>query len=439
MGSNIEKKALKTFLDIVKTHSRGTNAALSRDAILNFITYRLPQTAKQDSFIGFREIKRTVFAPVTNDAVEIDQPAIAFDSSQNTMPLRLEYLQRLDFGSSNFVARNELISRRKLLGFSTRLLCYLNAIKWAYQCFLGRNRVNRALFLRSLIEFIVFSKICHINHVTKVFDFNQFEVDSNLFYTGLKQLFGDKIEYHKFPSPGPLELHNSILLADVVCYNTPYHIEEIRKYSETIRYEKLNRVPMEQFFNYQHCYQQENASFQPDFELAYYSHASWLRAKHEHSEDGLNIGIFEDRLLKCLAGYLKDHTALRLVIYTHPRERKDDVIEETNAFYGQYFQGNSRVMLCEKGATSSMEFMRAKLGIGVYSTILFERLACSWPTLIMSPTSNFPMPSSSLNGIIVSDDNFNAKLSDFLKLGKEEFFEKLGLEDYVEPLITEVS
>jgi hypothetical protein len=96
-------------------------------------------------------------------------------------------------------------------------------------------------------------------------------------------------------------------------------------------------------------------------------------------------------------------------------------------------------MLCEKAATSSMEFMRAKLGVGVYSTILFERLACGWPTLIMSPTSSFPMPSSSLNEIVVSDDNFNAKLSDFLKLGKEEFFEKLGLEDYVEPLITEVS
>ena len=57
----------------------------------------------------------------------------------------------------------------------------------------------------------------------------------------------------------------------------------------------------------------------------------------------------------------------------------------------------------------------------------------------MSPTSSFPMPSSSLNEIVVSDENFNAKLSDFLKLGKEEFFEKLGLEDYVEPLITEVS
>lgn len=432
-GSQI--RACRKFFQIVEKPKTDLEI-LAQKSMLENMSYQLPESAKHDRLIGLKELWRSFKDSTDEKWAPTSTPRLILDGRKGKEVLRKEYTQSIYKKEFSFVSRDALRSNQGNVSNPIKVWILLKGLKDGVKVFFfEENRVNIALKHRSIRELLSLISLLKRNGVEEVHDFNQYEIDSNVYYLVLKEVFGEELKIYKYPSPGPLYLHNSILITDVLCYNTPYHLEEIRKYNETIRYDKLKRVPMEQFFNYQHRYQKKMTNLQNDFELAFYSHASWLRAKHGHSEDGLNIGLFEDKLLKCLMGYLHDRSESRLVIYTHPRERMDNVIEDTVAFYDQYFGGNSRVKLCDKATTSSLEFMRAKLGVGVYSTILFERLACGSPTLILTPTSTFPLSTSRLSNVVIDEANAHEKIKGALKLSVQEFFDQHEINDYVEPLL----
>ena len=410
-----------------------SDEGMARKAILTSLTYRLPQSAKKDRFIGFRELKRVLFN-VNKTLPQWAGDHYIFDTSQKSCTLRTEYLGRMGYLDSHFIARNELICYRKSINRPIRWMAFLLGVKWSIECLFSNYRVNKALLYRSLLEFMCFVKIIQSNSRISIFDFNQYELDSNLFYVALKQLFGSELKYYKFPSPGPLSLHNSILLTDTLCYNTPYHLEEIKHLEKSIRYSELKRVPVELFFTFESHYN-KSESFQFKYELGYYSHASWLRKASDHADDGLNIFEFEQKLLKHLNQLLQLNPLLRISIYTHPRERVPELIEKTKEYYKQFLKNDDRVTFCDINARSSHEFKHVKLGIGVYSTILFERLACGFPTLIMSPIDGFPIPNSALSNIVINEVGFQEKVQRDLKLDTKEFFEKYELNEFVDPLL----
>lgn len=378
-------------------------------------------------------MKRLVFSE-SRPLQKVDSLNYIFDSSVASKELRSRYLQRIGFEECHFIARNELIFYRKSIGFWVRVLALFQGLKWSVECIFSAQRVNKALLYRSLVEFICLVKSIDGETDSKVFDFNQFEVDSNLFYVAAKKLYGSKLVYYKFPSPGPLTLHNSILLTDILCYNTPYHFDEIEFLGDDIQYDELIRVPVEQYFTYESIYKDIPVH---DFkiDLAYYSHASWLRKSSGHADDGLNIIKFERKLLKCLKRLLESDKSIRLKIYTHPREREPSVVEKTIEFYSEFFEADHIVSFSELGTRSSHEFADVKVGVGVYSTILFERLSCGFPTLIMTPTSTFPLSSSRLSNVVIDETNAHEKIKGALKLSVQEFFDQHEINDYVEPLL----
>lgn len=430
-----DRHSFTAFIRVLACQHRAENAGLANVSIRTFLSYRLPQSAHHDPFVGFREMKRTLFAGKKEQPV-FETSNFIFDSSIKTRDLRVDYLGKIGFTEMEFIARNELVFLWNSISLTTKIAAILKGVQWATHCLWSKNRVNKALFFRSLVEFICFAKIIDSKKKKIVFDFNQFEVDSNLFYVAVSDLFGENLVYRKFPSPGPLQLHNSILLADVLCYNTPYHLEEIKELKETIRCVKIERVPMEQFFLYADLYQGANST-NDQYALAYYSHASWLRKQSDHADDGLNILEYENSLLQNLDIYLRANPDKKLVIFTHPRERKIEVLTDIITYYKNFFQNSDQVSFCKEKTASSSEFRTAKIGIGVYSTILFERLACGYPTLIMTPSTAFPMKSSSLSNIVVNEGNLQEKLSESLKITRQEFFQKNQIEDYIEPYLNQ--
>jgi hypothetical protein len=430
-----DKDILRHFLSIIRGVNCTDRETLARHGILNKISYRLPNAASRDPFIGFRELKRTWFSKKAKQTI-LESKRFIFDSGVKTVKLRTEYLTGIGFEQCAFIPREELISFRSTISWSVRFTIGFYGLIWAIKCLTASNRSNIAQLHRSFIELAVLARQLQANFPIEVFDFNQFEADSNVFYLVLKEAMSDQLTYYKFPSPGPLYLHNSVLFTDTLCYNSPYHLEEIEHYSSSMSYDKLLRVPAEQFFSYEACYLGGEMDSKPAFALCYYSHASWLRKHRGDKDNGLGILDYENTLLTMIAAYLKDNEAVRLKVFTHPKERKGDYLPLSNAYYNQFFHDSDRVSYVEPDGSSARLFHEAHVGLGVYSTILFERLACGFPTLFMTPTKQFPLETSVINNLVVNESNLVSKIDHALAAERAIFYKEHEIESYLEPSLS---
>ncbi len=180
-----------------------------------------------------------------------------------------------------------------------------------------------------------------------VFDFNQFEDDSNLLYVTMSDLIGENLVYQKFQSPGSLQLHNSCLLTDSYCYKTPYNSEKITELEETIRSEKIERVPMEQGFLYSDACNGAS-SINNQYALAYCSCATWLRGQSNQVDGGLNILEYENSLLQNLDFYFEANRDKRLVPLTLALERNRELLNDTIMYYKNLFQDSNQVFFLRR-------------------------------------------------------------------------------------------
>jgi hypothetical protein len=122
----------------------------------------------------------------------------------------------------------------------------------------------------------------------------------------------------------------------------------------------------------------------------------------------------EIRILTWLNQYLAIKPQLKLLIFLHPKEKKEANSDELLNWYSQ-FLGNSRWEFAPIEKPTSSMFDEVKLGVGYYSTVLLERDYYGFETL-MSPIgmNDFPIPSSSMDSkCVYNEDNFIKKL-DFI-------------------------
>lgn len=383
---------------------------------LHDLTYRLPDRAKRDLLIGFKEWKRIVSRKKNAFQSQRNVPCVLVSTS-NQKEISEEYISaNTDHQALNVLVREELTLSDFPLKF------HLFALRISLQCLFDSRRVNLALLVREVTEWTAVSNFISLNTISEFFDFTPFEKDSNaLAYL----LMEEGIKVTKIPSPGPLTGHHTFMIADDVVLSSAYQMEELPHFEHWYIKELLHWPP-EQYQRYAHCY--TNAPIPTKNTIGFYSHGEWVRRKSGHADFGFGIQENELFLLECLKTFLKKHTDFQLIIFPHPKERSDS---EFQTFYSTLFEGTNTI-IAPIEMKSSENFFKANIGVMAYSTLLFERLALGYKTFIGANfQTSFPIEGSPLKNLCLSDsETFEAALLLAHKETEKEFFNRLGLKNY---------
>jgi len=384
--------------------------------LLHDLTYRLPNSAKRDVLIGFKEWKRIVSREIMESTFIPISPCVLVSTS-NQKEIAEEYVS----ANTNHKALNVLV-REELTLSKFPLKFHLFALRISLQCLFDSRRANLALLIREVVEWTAVSDIISTNNTTEFFDFTPFEKDSNaLAYL----LMEEGIKVTKIPSPGPLTGHHTFMLADEVVLSSAYQMEELPHFEHWYVKELLHWPP-EQYLRYAHCY--TNAPIPPKNTIGFYSHGEWVRRKAGHADFGFRIQENEAFILESLRTFLKSHPDFELIIFPHPKERSDS---EFQTFYSILFEGTNTV-IAPIEMKSSENFFKVSIGVMAYSTLLFERLALGYKTFIGTNfQTSFPIEGSPLKNLCLSNyETFEVAILFAHEETEKEFFERLGLKNY---------
>ena len=416
--SNLETALLfaKSLLKRPMKVSEDLRLRMLQHRLHHDLTYRLPRSAKKDLFIGFKEWKRIVSRRKIQNLSEGNGPCVLVSTS-NQKEIAIEYIST----NSGFKDLQVLV-REELSTDSLPLKFHLFALRISLQCVFDSRRVNLALLIREVVEWSAVSDFISTNNITEFFDFTPFEKDSNALAFLLME---QGVKVTKIPSPGPLMGHHTFMIADDVVLSSAYQMEELPHFQHWYVKELLHWPP-EQYMRYSHCYL--NAPIPPQNTIGFYSHGEWVRRKAGHADFGFGIQENEMFILKSLRTFLKKHADFELIIFPHPKERKDSEFER---FYTAQLEGvNFRIAPAEM--KSSENFFKVTIGVMAYSTLLFERLALGYKTFIGTHFQTlFPIEGSPLKNLCLSDyEVFEMALLLANKETEKEFFNRLGLKNY---------
>jgi hypothetical protein len=417
---------------LFKSNFENEEYALASQCLLRGMTYRLPADSHHDRLVGFKSIFRVLKRRADSELTPFSSSSqvMALTGSVKSMTIRNDYLQSFGVDNAAVVAKSQLVGHWRLLSSSVLILNFGYALLQGIWCLISaKNRVQRALVLYEIIEAELLIEIIGKKGYTSFHDFAQFEIDSNAFYLFLKSRHPN-VSVSKYPSPGPLSLHNSIMLTDVLCYNGPYHLDELKNLPN-IRRKEMKQVPPEGYLEYVKRYRTEGLKTDAR-SIGYYSHGSWKRKERGDADDGLKIFENEQSLLNLISQLLIADEAISLKIFLHPIEHSSEF--SIPAFYDQFNFGSERVTYSTPDLRSVDAFHTVRIGIGVYSTILFERLFAGFPTLFFTQDPNFPIRNSSLEKIALSKIGTET-IQSMLRLSRGDFFEKFNLTGFVDETI----
>lgn len=431
-------KQLDTLLAQVNALSKdNSDPKLSDNGLIGHclrtsITYRLPEAAKFDRLIGFRMMMRCLKRMNSQNRSPIAKgkgKQLVIQGNAKNAEKILNYIT-LQSGekTDHFFSKEHAPLEGYALSGAEKRRVLANYLSTAVKCLFKKDRQHRSIWPWAALEAHCLLNYTRENKIECVYDFSPYLIDAN-WYT--KLLMQEGIEVYRVPSSGPLKAHNKFMIGDHATLSTPYQFMEAEKYKQTIRPNHFHKWIPERAFEYIDTYQNPNLPEPPARSIGFYSHASWLRAKEGHSDNGLNIHQGELTLLGHLGELLKSEKEVRLVIFLHPRERLDSVIEETEAYYQAQFP-NTPFAFSDSNEQSAEGFHKVDLGIAVYSTILYERLFSGYKSLIGNYGMNdFPDPDSSLANICFqSKETLFEQLQQAFDQNRSTFFEEKKITGY---------
>lgn len=399
-------------------------------SILENMSYRLPLEAKKDLFIGLKVFKRTAFALMKGFEPDNDSSSkiLIFDVIRSNEKHRKDYVKSHTNQNVPFLSRESLYF---FPGFVT------GTILWMYLLFISAALIPLTFFSKKrtaiallMAEFVELSNLIYLvkkRNVRRVHFFGSYEKDSNLISYALAE---NKVEIYKHPSPGPLFNHYSHLHTHQLCLTSGYQFEELPILETTQVITGIQKWHPENFLFYPKRY--FNRDIQPPaLTIGFYSHGSWLRKQRKDASDGLNIIFSEEQLLGMLASFLQKHPSFQLIVHCHPMEKKEPALKQTGKFYEEKLSG-IHWKFQDFGIPTNQSFDKTDVGIGAYSTILYERLYCGFKTLVgCFGIKGFPAEGTSLKQIsIINEEALEAKILQTSQLSQEDYLNQFGLLNY---------
>lgn len=427
---------LHNFNKLIKAYksNREDDYTLAAISMFEFVSFRWKILNNSFAIILLKITKDTLvrfFGTPKKNTYSSSGNLAVLDVDFRSENIRLAYVQEVlkkkpivFFSKNNLLLRGGLFFNLKIISHIIILffkLTFINKTKG--------NKVNFALALKEVIEIECFLHQLNKYNITELIDFANYEVDSNFLYLLLKQ---KNITVYKVPSPGPLYMHNKILLTDYLILSSGYQLEEIDKI-KTIKTKYIIKAIPEMGLNYLKKYignqividkvQKDNI-----YTLGYYSHASWMRAKNKDADNGINLHQSEEITLHLISEFLNQNPKFSLKIFLHPREKKYPHKEHLYSYYNNILK-NSKFQFAPVEMNSTDSFNEINVAIVALSTILFERLFVGKKILICKAgIKGFPIKESSLNNISFNTiKELQRLMNEIVELNDDTFYNKFDL------------
>lgn len=267
-----------------------------------------------------------------------------------------------------------------------------------------------------------FVRYCQNNKILKVYYFCIYENNSNINAILLKKL---GIVCCKIPSEVPLIYHNKIIIADELAICFEYQKDEIKRFSETILVDTYLNWGPENIKKVAELFPNGQALNQDSkYTIGYFSSGNSMRqvkGKPEANTD-FNPAILEETILKQLNNII-ENSDYKLLICLHPFEKKEENIIQSIEYYNSVLTCNYSIAPIEKPTFEIHN--NINIAVGLFSTILFERIFLGFKTLILpiGLEKYFPLQNSLIKGICITDiDCLKDKLKSDIDLNPYEYF-----------------
>ena len=400
------------------------------NTLRNNISYRLPNTAKDDIFISFRELKRLIFSSFSNsNFTNMNYTNAIYDSNSKAFDLRSTYLNKF-YDKTNYVnfSKDIVVS---LLPLYSKLLLFLVLSTTSISTFLLniflKDKSKGGLKLRQFAECFALLYLCKKYKINKVFYFCIFEPDSNITSHILNL---NKIETVLITSEVPLHFGNTKMVGTEVNFCFGYQLEEYEKYKSTILVDRIKLLTPENIFETAPYYIKTKDFNPPKNVIGFISSGMWLRKILGDNDSGFNELENESLIISYLQEYLSLNPFVKLIIYLHPIEKNPVNFKLTNNHYEKLFTGYE-INFAPIDVKSSLSFSSADVCVSLYSTLLYERIFMGFKTLIVPlGFKEFPIENSSLDKSSAKTKvDLFCKLDLFLKLTNTEYISYINFND----------
>jgi hypothetical protein len=390
---------------------------------------------KNNFWFGVKTWRRTLLRINKKRALSDDVRStdLIFDAGNNSFDIRMEFINYFTKSGTKFktLSLQDSIYNKGFFDKVCQISIFtlFSFITFAISLFV-KNKSKIILLPVYFLESYGFVRYCLDNKITKVYYFCIYENNSNVNALLLKKC---EILCCKIPSEVPLIYHNKIIIADELAICFEYQKDEIKIFSDTMMVETyLNWGPenikkvIELFPNGQQINQQNKNT------IGFFSSGNALRklkGKPETNNE-FNPSILEETILVNLNSIVLK-TNYKLLICLHPFEKREENINEAIKYYKSVLSCNFIIAPIEKMTYELHNDIN--IALGLFSTLLFERIYLGFKTIIMpiGLEAFFPITNSRIQNICVLDNvQLYSKLNTSLNLTPKLFFELNNIIDY---------
>jgi hypothetical protein len=352
-------------------------------------SFNVPEKFRYHFKTIFSGIKTAYGLPVISLPLVAKGPVLVYDLAQASERERLGYLR--DQWPSE---RLSYISADTCMGFKSR------GDKWLFLLasipaqliivFVGLIKKERSGINSILTNLLLTRNLVAIirqSDVRKIVLFSAYDTNSAFLSVNLQKC---RIDVITVTSEVPLYKWNAILVTDVLHVCSSYQLEEL-KYLPNISYKSLETGAPEKYFEVKGLY---TSAAVPNNKLGFISTGGWVRKKLGHIDQGIDIELFERKILGDLNTILAGARHISLVVYPHPRELRyfEGSKEELNDFYKNMLP-DIDFAINFSGKPTGQLFDECYLAICFMSTSIFERLHAKRKSAVIYFKEHiFPVP-----------------------------------------------
>jgi len=293
----------------------------------------------------------------------------------------------------------------------------------------SKHKGSVGLIFSEYIELVNLLKVVKENEIKTLYYYSIYEKDSNISSIALQS---ENIKVIKITSLTPLRFWNNIIVAAnglILCDMNQF--DELNDFKETIQVKNIMVWGPETIADSAGYYMEGSKYDTNKGVIGFYSTASYLRTLQGDIEQN-NMKRNEDLVKSYLAEYLKEHKNIKLVIFPHPREKKENVKNNVIDHYKVFFN-DIQYVIYEGTSSSSRHFDMVDLGVAMYSSVIYERLYFGFKSVMMPfGEEGMKLPGDAINAICANSKiDLFYKIEMFLNASVLEYFNYTGLKKSV--------
>lgn len=277
-----------------------------------------------------------------------------------------------------------------------------------------------------LLEYpiIISNLLSYCKNADYLYYFCIYELETNLV---AKFLLDSNQKFSKITSSTPITFYNSIIISDDIIFCDLYQLEEFKYHKNKCIYNSFKVWGPENSSEYLSLYKTNNDL--PEFDLTFYSTASWLRVENGSIDFGNDMLKAEKSILQVIKKFLKNNSNIKFKIALHPKESIK--YKEAIEYYSSIFK-EINYYISDENERSDLNLTKNGLGVTFFSTIALESIYCGNKVCFWTQGIQFPVNNSNLKNICVSNEQ---ELLDLIIKSipktKKEFIVENELKQYV--------